>query len=94
MCLSLKYPVILYHALCRIHDGRHYEKLAPLPKNFREQLEDFPPATGNTITSRPTGVCFPKRREPQAKASDLTEVRWNSAHLPIQRAITTPARLR
>jgi len=31
----------LYHALCWIHDGRHYEKLAPLPENFREQLEDF-----------------------------------------------------
>ncbi|MEZ5326701.1 MAG: hypothetical protein R3F19_16770 [Verrucomicrobiales bacterium] len=25
----------------RIHDGRHYEKLAPPPENFREQLEDF-----------------------------------------------------
>jgi hypothetical protein len=31
----------LYHALCWIHDGRHYEKLAPLPENFREKLEDF-----------------------------------------------------
>ena len=31
----------LYHALCWIHDGRHYEKLAPLPENFRKQLEDF-----------------------------------------------------
>ncbi|MEZ5329607.1 MAG: transposase [Verrucomicrobiales bacterium] len=36
----------LYHALCWIHDGRHYEKLAPLPENFREQLEDFGTRTG------------------------------------------------
>jgi hypothetical protein len=31
----------LYHALCWIHDGRHYQKLDPLAESFRAKLEDF-----------------------------------------------------
>jgi hypothetical protein len=31
----------LHHALCWIHDGRHYEKLEPLSEIFRVKLENF-----------------------------------------------------
>ena len=31
----------LYHALCWIHDGRHYEKLDPLTENFRTRYWEY-----------------------------------------------------